>query len=96
MNSINDFAAQAKQETAAFRFKRLDKVSNPGRYAGQASSLLPGYRFTILGYVDSNFEEIARNRALAIRTPPDVVGGFVAMRFAALHPELVKRLVLLV
>ena len=34
--------------------------------------------------------------ALAIRTPPDVVGGFVAMRFAALHPELVKRLLLLV
>ena len=39
--------------------------------------------------------------ATAIRTPPDVVvgisfGGFVAMRFAAQHPELVRRLVLLV
>ncbi|MBK5294678.1 MAG: alpha/beta hydrolase [Acidobacteriia bacterium] len=39
--------------------------------------------------------------ALAIRTPPDVLvgmslGGLVAMRFAAQHPELVRRLVLLV
>jgi len=39
--------------------------------------------------------------AAAFRTPPDVVvgislGGFVALRFAAQHPELVRRLVLLV
>jgi pimeloyl-ACP methyl ester carboxylesterase len=39
--------------------------------------------------------------AQAIPTPPEVVvgisfGGFVAMRFAAQHPELVRRLVLLV
>lgn len=60
------------------------------------SRRLPGHRLTILGYAGSNFEQIVRNMALAIRTPPDVVGGFVAMRFAALHPELVKRLLLLV
>ncbi len=81
-------------------FKRLDKTSNPGRYARQVSNLLPGYRFTILGYAGSSFEEIVREMAFAIGTPPDVVvgisfGGFVAMRFAAEHPGLVKRLVLL-
>ncbi len=81
-------------------FKRLDKTSNPGRYARQVSRLLPGHRFTILGYAGSSFEEIVREMALAIHTPPDVVvgisfGGIVAMRFAAQHPGLVKRLVLL-
>jgi len=82
-------------------FKRLDKTSDPGRYARQVSRLLPGHKFTILGYAGSSFEEIVRDMAAAIRTPPDVVvgisfGGFVAMRFAAQHPELVRRLVLLV
>jgi len=84
-------------------FKRLDKTSNPGRYARQVSRLLPEHRFTILGYAGSSFEEIVRDMATAIEigTPPEVVvgisfGGFVAMRFAAQHPELVKRLVLLV
>jgi pimeloyl-ACP methyl ester carboxylesterase len=82
-------------------FRRLDKTSDPGRYARQVSRLLPGHKFTILGYVGSSFEEIVRDMATAIRTPPDVVvgislGGFVAMRFAAQHPELVRRLVLLV
>jgi pimeloyl-ACP methyl ester carboxylesterase len=81
-------------------FRRLDKTPNPGRYARQVSRLLPGHKFTILGYAGSSFEEIVRDMALAIRTPPDVVmgisfGGFVAMRFAAQHPELVRRLVLL-
>ena len=82
-------------------FRRLDKTSDPGRYARQVSRLLPGHKFTILGYVGSSFEEIVRDMAHAIRTPPDVVvgislGGFVAMRLAAQHPELVRRLVLLV
>src|SRR6478735_7585922 len=68
--------------------KRLDKTSDPGRYARQVSRLLPGHRFTILGYAGSSFEEIVGDMALAIRKPPDVVvgisfGGFVAMRFAA-------------
>src|ERR1700752_2419899 len=82
-------------------FKRLDNTSDPGRYARQVSRLLPGHKFTILGYVGSSFEEIVRSMASAIRTPPDVLvgmslGGLVAMRFAAQHPELVRRLVLLV
>jgi len=82
-------------------FRRLDKTSDPGRYARQVSRLLPAHRFTILGYAGSSFEEIVRDMARAILTPPDVVvgislGGFVAMRFAAQHPELVRRLVLLV
>ncbi len=82
-------------------FRRLDSASDPGHYARQVSRLLPQHRFTILGYTGSGFEEIVRDMAQAIRTPPDVVvgislGGFVAMRFAARHPELVRRLVLLV
>jgi pimeloyl-ACP methyl ester carboxylesterase len=82
-------------------FRRLDQTPDPARYARQVSRLLPGYKFTILGYAGSSFEEIVRDMATVIRTPPDVVvgislGGFVAMRFAAEHPELVKRLVLLV
>jgi pimeloyl-ACP methyl ester carboxylesterase len=82
-------------------FRRLDRTSDPGRYARQVSRLLPGHKFTILGYAGSSFEEIVRDMARAICTPPDVVvgisfGGFVAMRFAAQHPELVRRLVLLV
>ena len=82
-------------------FKRLDQTSNPQRYARQVSRLLPGHRFTILGYSGSGFEQIVRDMAHAIPAPPDVVlgisfGGFVTMRFAAQHPELVRRLVLLV
>lgn len=82
-------------------FKRLDQVLNPARYARQVARLLPGHRITILGYAASTFDEIVRDSAAAIRTPPDVVlgislGGIVAMRFAAAHPELVPRLVLLV
>jgi len=82
-------------------FRRLDQTANPGRYARHISRLLPGHKVTILGYARSSFEEIVRDMATAIRTPPDVVmgmslGGFVAMRFAAQHPELVRRLVLLV
>jgi len=80
--------------------KRLDKTSNPGRYARQVAKLLPGHKFTTLGYAGSNFEEIVADMAAVIPTPPDIVlgisfGGFVAMRFAAEHPRLVKRLVLL-
>ncbi len=82
-------------------FRRLDKTPDPGRYARQVSRLLPGHKFTILGYAGSSFDEIVRDMATAIRTPPGVVvgisfGGFVAMRFAAQHPELVRRLVVLV
>lgn len=80
-------------------FKRLDKSSKLERYVNQVSRLLPGHRFTILGYAGCDFEEIVRDVAHAIGTAPDVVlgisfGGFVAMRFAAQHPELVKCLVL--
>ena len=81
--------------------KRLDHTSDPRRYARLVSRLLPQHRFTILGYAASSFQEIVSDMAHAIPTPPDVVvgisfGGFVAMRFAAQHPELVRRLVLLV
>src|SRR4051794_1087845 len=81
--------------------RRLDRGSAPGRYAHQVSCLLPEHRFTILGYARSSFQEIVQDMAYAIPAPPDVVvgisvGGFIAMRFAAQHPELVKRLVLLV
>jgi len=63
--------------------------------------LLPGHRFTILGYSGGGFEEIVRDMADAMHTPPDVVvgislGGMVAVRLAAQHPRLVRRLVLLV
>lgn len=82
-------------------FRPLDKTPNPARYARQISRLLPGHKFTILGYAGSSFDEIVRDMSCAIPNAPDVVlgisfGGFVAMRFAAEHPELVKRLVLLV
>jgi pimeloyl-ACP methyl ester carboxylesterase len=91
-------------------FKRLDQSSDPGRYAGQIASLLPeGFRFTILGYEetpppDYTLDTIVRDMAHVVRTDigkPDLVigvsfGGFVAQRFAANHPDLVDRLVLLV
>lgn len=82
-------------------FKSLEKSSDPGRYAAQVAALLPGYRFTILGYAGSGFDEIVRHMALAVPTAPDVLmgislGGLVAVRFAAEYPERVKRLVLLV
>lgn len=91
-------------------FKRLDRSSDPGRYARQIAALLPdGFRFTILGYeetppTDYTLDTIVRDMAHVVRTEignPDLVigvsfGGFVAQRFAAEHPDLVRRLVLLV
>ncbi len=82
-------------------FRPLHKTSSPRLYARQVARLLPGYRFTILGYAGSGFDEIVREMATAIRKPPAVLvgislGGLVAMRFAAQHPELAPRLVLLV
>lgn len=82
-------------------FKRLDQASDPGRHARQVSRLLPRHRFTMLGYAGSSFEEIVGDMARSIGAPADVLlgvsfGGIVALRFAAQHPELVKRLVLLV
>ncbi|MBS1825928.1 MAG: alpha/beta hydrolase [Acidobacteria bacterium] len=75
--------------------------SNPQRYARQIARLLPTHRFTILGYASSRYADIVADMAVAVAAPPDVVmgisfGGFVAMRFAALHPHLAPRLVLLV
>lgn len=82
-------------------FKRLNETSDPGRYARQVSRLLPGHKFTILGYSGCSFEEIVRDAADALPKAPDVVvgisfGGFVSMRFAAEYSEFVRRLVLLV
>ena len=80
--------------------KRLDR-SDPRRYLRQVSRLFPQHRITILGYAGSTFDEMVRDAADVVPAPPDVVagisfGGFVATRLAAQHPELVKRLVLLV
>lgn len=82
-------------------FRHLDRTANPGRYVRQMARLLPNHRVTILGYAGFRFDEIVRDMAHALPVPPDVLvglsfGGFVAMRFAAQHPELVKRVVLLV
>jgi pimeloyl-ACP methyl ester carboxylesterase len=82
-------------------FRRLDRTPDPARYAKQVARLLPGHRFTILGYAASSYGEIVADMAQAVPSPPDVVmgisfGGFVAIRFAAEHPELARRLVLLV
>lgn len=91
-------------------FKRLDKSSNPSRYANQIANLLPGdYRFTILGYEerppeDYTLDTIVRDLAQVVRAElgkPDLVvgvsfGGFVAQRFAAEHADLVDRLVILI
>lgn len=88
--------------------KRLDR-SDARRYAGMIAALLPvGTTFHILGYeedpppsysLDAIVHDLARivgdeiGRATVIGVS---FGGFVALRFAATHPELVDRLVLLV
>lgn len=82
-------------------FKPLDRVSDPGRYARQVARLIPGYRFTILGYAGASFQEIVDDAAFAMEDPPDLLmgisfGGFAAMRFAARYPQSVKQLLLLV
>jgi len=81
-------------------FKRLE-TANAVRYAGQVGRLLPDCRFTILGYTGSSFEEIVADMADCMERPADLLlgisfGGFIAARMAAQHPELVRRLVLLV
>lgn len=82
--------------------KRLDQTSDPRRYARQVAAVLPGYRFTILGYAGGGgYGDWVRDVAALVERPADLVmgisfGGFVAVRLAAEHPELVRRLVLLV
>ncbi len=89
-------------------FKRLDR-SDPRRYAGTVAALLPaGTTFHILGYeedpppsygLDAIVDDLLRivgdeiGRATVVGIS---FGGFVALRFAAAHPELVDKLVLLV
>jgi pimeloyl-ACP methyl ester carboxylesterase len=91
-------------------FKPLNQASKPGRYAEQIAKLLPeGFRFTILGYEETppdhyTLDTVVSDMASVMRSEigkPDVVigvslGGFVAQRFAAEHPNLVGRLILLV
>jgi pimeloyl-ACP methyl ester carboxylesterase len=91
-------------------FKGLDKSSDPSRYARQIAGTLPErFRFTILGYEETSPEDytldtIVRDLAEVARTEigkPDLImgvsfGGFVAQRFAAQHPDLVDRLVIMV
>ena len=90
--------------------RRLDKTKSPERYARQvARALPPDWRFTILGYPEFppagyTLDTVAADFARAIPAEtgvPDLVigvsfGGFAALRFAALHPDLVRRLVILV
>jgi pimeloyl-ACP methyl ester carboxylesterase len=89
-------------------FKRLDR-SDAHRYVGMVATLLPdGTTFHILGYEEEPppsygldeivhdlaqimDEEIGRATVVGIS-----FGGFVALRLAATHAELVNRLVLLV
>lgn len=82
-------------------FKPIHQTANPGRYVRQVARILPQHRITILGYSGSRYDEIVEDLAGVIPTPPDLVmgisfGGFVAMRFAAQYPSLMRRLVLLV
>ena len=88
--------------------KRLDR-SDAHRYAGMIGALLPASTtFHILGYeedpppsysLDAIVHDLAKivsdeiGRATVIGIS---FGGFVALRFAATHPELVDKLVLLV
>jgi pimeloyl-ACP methyl ester carboxylesterase len=82
-------------------FKPLDRVGNPARYAQQIEALLPNHRLTLLGYGATGFDALVADATRALTRAPDVVmgislGGFVAQRFAATHPELARKLVLLV
>lgn len=82
---------------------------SPSPFVSRANLLPQGFRFTILGYeetppADYTLDAIVRDMAHVLRTDvgkPDLVigvsfGGFVAQRFAAEHPDLVDRLLLLV
>jgi len=89
--------------------KRLDKTSDPGRYARQVAKLLPpDFSFWILGYEERaheplTFESILAGMAEVVGAEigrADLVvgisfGGFVAQRLGAQYPELAARLVLL-
>jgi pimeloyl-ACP methyl ester carboxylesterase len=91
-------------------FKPLDRVAKPARYARQVQKLLPsGWRLTIIGYEEvppeaTTLDTIADDVALAIEelSPEPIalvgisLGGLVAQRMAARHPERVDRLILLV
>lgn len=89
-------------------FQRLDRA-RPQDYARMVERVLPaGYVYYILGY-DANppqhygFDAIVRDFADIVceHTGRGVIigvsfGGFVAQRFAAEHPDLVDKLVLLI
>lgn len=89
-------------------FQRLDRAP-PHAYARMVERVLPpGYVYYILGY-DADpppgygFDAIVSDFAAFVgeHTGPTVIigvsfGGFVALRFAAAHPELVRQLVLLI
>lgn len=88
-------------------FKRLDR-SNAGRHAAMFGRLLPAdYSFYILGYEENppetysldtivdDLDRIVRTEISRATVIGVSFGAFVAMRFAAAHPELVDKLVIL-
>jgi pimeloyl-ACP methyl ester carboxylesterase len=89
-------------------FQPLDRA-RPRDYARMVEQVLPpGYVYYILGYdadppPDYGFDHIVRDFADIVREQVGRTviigvsfGGFVAQRFAAEHPELVEKLVLLI
>lgn len=89
-------------------FEPLDRSPHRGRYIGIAARLLPGFSTLLLGYhvappVPYTLDVVARDVARSIDETvgrPELLlglsfGGFVALRVAAVRPDLAARLVLL-
>src|SRR5829696_10240238 len=58
-------------------FKRLDKSSDPRRYARQIAGILPkGFRFTILGYEETPPDDYTLDTIVRDLAPCGPVGGW--------------------